>query len=49
MFGSPSWHQPIGFSKFDDMEVVPDSWDMLEKMGEVECGSVKERAVVEEQ
>jgi len=37
------------FSKFDDAEVVPDSWDMLEKMGEVERGSVKERAMVGEQ
>jgi len=37
------------FSKFDDAEVVSDSWDMSEKMGEVERSSVKERAVVGEQ
>jgi len=37
------------FSKFDDVEVVPDSWDMSEKVGEVECSSVKERAMVREQ
>ena len=37
------------FSKFDDVEVVPDSWDMSEKVEEVERSSVKERAVVREQ
>jgi len=37
------------FSKFDDVKVVPNSWDMLEKVGEVECSSMKDRAVVREQ
>jgi len=36
-------------SKLDDMEEVPDSWDMSEKVGEVEHSFVNERAVVGEQ
>ena len=36
-------------SKFDDMEEVPDSWDILEKIGEVERSWVKDQAVMKEQ
>jgi len=36
-------------SKFDDMEEVPDSWDILEKVVEVECSWVKDKAMMKEQ
>ena len=35
--------------KFDNVEEVPDSWDMLEKVGEVEHSCVKDKAVMKEQ
>ena len=37
------------FSEFDNMEEVLDSWDMLEKIGEVDHSCVNERAMVREQ
>jgi len=36
-------------SKFNDVEEVSDSWDMLEKVGEVGCGWVKDKAMMKEQ
>ena len=36
-------------SKFNNVEEVPDSWDMLEKIGEVEHSWVKDKAVMKEQ
>jgi len=36
-------------SKFNDVEEVPDSWDMLEKVGEVECSWMKDKAMIKEQ
>ena len=36
-------------SKFDYVEEVPDSWDMLEKVGEVEHSWVKDKAKMKEQ
>ena len=36
-------------SKFNNVEEVPDSWDMLEKVGEVERSWVKDKAVMKEQ
>jgi len=36
-------------SKFDDVEEVPDSWDMLEKVREVERSWVKDKAMMKEQ
>jgi len=36
-------------SKFNDVEEVPDSWDMLKKVGEVEHSWVKDKAVMKEQ
>jgi len=36
-------------SKFNDVEEVPDSWDMLEKVGEVECSWMKDKAMMKEQ
>jgi len=35
-------------SKFDNVEEVPDSWDMLEKVGEVEHSGVKDKAMIKE-
>ena len=36
-------------SKFNNVEEVPDSWDMLEKVGEVECSWVKDKTMMKEQ
>ena len=36
-------------SKFNDVEEVPDSWDMLKKVGEVEHSWVKDKAMMKEQ
>jgi len=36
-------------SKSNDVEEVPDSWDMLEKVGEVERSWVKDKAMIKEQ
>ena len=35
-------------SRFDDMELIPDSWDISEKMGVVEHSCVKDKAVMKE-
>jgi len=36
-------------SKFDDVKEVPDSWDMLEKIGEVKLSWMKDKAMMKEQ
>ena len=36
-------------SKFNDVGEVPDSWDMLEKVGKVERSWVKDKAMMKEQ
>jgi len=36
-------------SRLDDVEEVPDSQDVLKKMGEVECSWVKDEVVMKEQ
>jgi len=36
-------------SKFNDVEEVPDSWDMLKKVGEVERSWMKNKAMMKEQ
>jgi len=36
-------------SNFDDVEEVLDSWDMLEKIGEVKRSWVKDKAMMKEQ
>jgi len=36
-------------SKFDNVEEIPDSWDMLEKIEEVKRSWVKDKAMMKEQ